>query len=690
MRFVGQLIAVAFLAMMTSAVAGQTADQMLVGSMESLRDQLTSAPGHAITIQPGEELRMKDKNSNVTVMGGSDTPIRIAMSENAGTTVPARAMATPDISKMTPEERARYVRRIQEHQARIQQIIQKNRAKRAAGRTSASQSKFREIPANQIKHTSTGLVYTADDGTTRLFDNIDERPPAGQKSKLSPEEFERRKQRIQEHQERIRNKLAELRARRDSGETTGPAYVLTQDISGARHTSRPNVLILFADDMRADTIHALGNDEIITPNLDALAASGVAFPHNYVMGAHGGAVCVASRAMLLTGRGVHHLKGNGTEIPETDTLLGALLQRNGYQAYGIGKWHNSVDSYMRSFEDGDEILLGGMVDSQYEAPLNHYHKDGVYNDQCMPIDESKRWQPKVCDHVYKGKHTSQIFADAAIKFLDEKRTSSPFFLYVAFTAPHDPRESPPEYRDRYDNSKISLPPNFMPEHPFDNGHMRGRDEQLLPWPREPEAVKKEIADYYGAISYLDAQIGRVIESLKKSGQYENTIIVFAGDNGLALGQHGLMGKQSLYEHSIGVPMIWSGPGIAKDKKAAASTYLSDIYPTLCEILNLPPPSTLDGKSFAKNLENPELSLHDEMYFSFRNLQRAVTILPYKLIEYNVKGERHTQLFNLKEDPWETKNLAEKPGMKPVVERMREKLKVHAEQVGDHQKFWKGF
>ena len=138
--------------------------------------------------------------------------------------------------------------------------------------------------------------------------------------------------------------------------------------------------------------------------------------------------------------------------------------------------------------------------------------------------------------------------------------------YVALTSPHDPRTPPPPYDRLYDPTKIPLPKNFYPIHPFDNGDLNVRDEQLLPTPRTPEAIKKEIALYYGMISEMDAQVGRILVTLEKEGLMENTLIVFAGDNGLAVGQHGLLGKQNLYEHSIRVPMIFSGPGIPKNKK----------------------------------------------------------------------------------------------------------------------------
>jgi arylsulfatase A-like enzyme len=220
--------------------------------------------------------------------------------------------------------------------------------------------------------------------------------------------------------------------------------------------------------------------------------------------------------------------------------------------------------------------------------------------------------------------------------------------------------------------------------------MHGRDEVLLGFPRKPDEVKKEIKDYYGAISYLDMQIGRILDALKKTGQYDNTIIIFAGDNGLALGQHGLLGKQSVYEHSVGVPMIWNGPGVTKNSRSKAYCYLTDIFPTLCDMLKIKSPQPMAGKSFIQCLTDPDKEARSELFFSFANIHRAVSDRHYKLIEYNVKHVRHTQLFDLQKDPWELKNLADIPEFAPIKERLRADLLKHKAETHDDTPFWKGF
>jgi arylsulfatase A-like enzyme len=151
---------------------------------------------------------------------------------------------------------------------------------------------------------------------------------------------------------------------------------------------------------------------------------------------------------------------------------------------------------------------------------------------------------------------------------------------------------PKEFEQMYDTTSIPIPPNFLPLHPWDFGEFYIRDEKIAGFPRTKPEVKTNLRDYYAMITHMDVQIGRIIQALKESGEYENTIIVFTSDNGLAIGQHGLFGKQNLYEHSISVPFVISGPGMPENEKRAAFLYLYDIFPTLCELVNIKSPKTV--------------------------------------------------------------------------------------------------
>jgi arylsulfatase A-like enzyme len=204
----------------------------------------------------------------------------------------------------------------------------------------------------------------------------------------------------------------------------------------------------------------------------------------------------------------------------------------------------------------------------------------------------------------------------------------------------------------YDAAKITLPPNFLPQHPFDNGEMKIRDEMLASFPREPAEIRKHIAAYYAATTATDDQIARVLKALSDLGLADNTVVVFAGDNGLAVGQHGLMGKQNLYDHSCRVPMVMRGPGIPKGKRSEALCQLYDVYPTLLGMVGLTPPATVDGKDLGPVISGEKQDVRDATLHAYRDIQRAVRTHDAKLIEYLVNGKRTTQLFDLKSDPWE--------------------------------------
>jgi arylsulfatase A-like enzyme len=399
-------------------------------------------------------------------------------------------------------------------------------------------------------------------------------------------------------------------------------------------TPRPNVLFFFCDDQQAETIAALGNGHIQTPNLDRLAQRGVAFRRAYMMGGMQGATCVPSRAMLLSGRSLFRVD----EKLVRDETWPAAFGRAGYTTFLSGKWHNGEPSIAKSFQRGRSMLVAGMADPM-NAELSHLENGVVTPPKLSP------------------QHACAAFADEAIAFLREPRTG-PFFCYIPFDGPHDPHIVPDDFPVRYDPAKIPLPPNFLPQHPWDNGWMQNRDESLLPWPRPPEAIRAMLAEYYRYISYLDVQIGRVLHALEASPHAKNTHIVFAADSGVARGSHGLIGKQNLYEHSMRVPLIMAGPGIATNRTTDAMCYLFDVMPTLGALCGVAGPSTSEGLDLTPTLRNPTTPARTTMMFAFRDIQRALRDERWKLIRY--PHVDRTQLFDLRSDPAEMENLAAKP------------------------------
>ncbi|HAA78428.1 TPA: hypothetical protein DCE37_25290 [Candidatus Latescibacteria bacterium] len=435
---------------------------------------------------------------------------------------------------------------------------------------------------------------------------------------------------------------------------------------------RPNILFFFADDQRFDTIRALGNEEVITPNLDKLVERGIAYTKASIMGGTSGAICMPSRAMLMTGRTLFHLDREGQDVPADHTMMGEALQAAGYKTFGTGKWHNGRSAFGRSFSHGDRIFFGGMSD-HYKVPLNPFDLEQTYPEDRIYHEEKR--------------HSSDLFSGAACEFLNGYDSDDPFFLYLSFTAPHDPRDTHPKYHAMYDAASVSVPDNFMPEHPFDQGDYEVRDEKLAPWPRTPEVIQEHIAAYYAMITHLDAQVGQVLDALEATGKADNTIVVFAGDNGLAVGQHGLLGKQNMYDHSIRVPLILSGPGIPDGRQHEAFIYLIDIYPTLFELAGLDIPSSVEGTSLVPTFSDPALPVRETTIHAYKDFQRAARDREWKLVEYRVEGKQTTQLFNTASDPLETDNRADDPTCAEVVDRLRKELDRWHHELGDPTEPW---
>jgi arylsulfatase A-like enzyme len=429
---------------------------------------------------------------------------------------------------------------------------------------------------------------------------------------------------------------------------------------------RPNVLFLFTDDQRFDTIGALGNEQIRTPNLDRLVQRGTVFRNAYIMGSMSGAVCMPSRAMLMSSRSLWRLEKDGQKIPVEEKTLPEVFRETGYRTFHTGKWHQDKASFHRSFTHAANIMFGGMS-NHYRVPLQDFDPTGKYG--------------RDRTYVRQGEHSTELFAEAAVAFLN-KPDPRPFFAYVSFTAPHDPRHTEERYHWPYPQEEMPVPANFLPEHPFDNGELVVRDEQLAPWPRRREDVQEHLKDYYAMITHVDEAIGRILQTLEDTGQAGNTIIVFSGDNGLAVGQHGLMGKQNLYEHSIHVPLVFAGPGVPSETQREDLCYLNDIFPTLCALADLKTPEMVEGKNLVPAIRNQWRVKRDRVVFAYKNFQRGMRYKDWKLIVYNVKGTKHTQLFDLISDPWEMRNLAEQPQQQDRVRRLKAILQEELSAMGD--------
>jgi len=435
---------------------------------------------------------------------------------------------------------------------------------------------------------------------------------------------------------------------------------------------RSNVLFLFSDDQRPDTIHALGNAVIVTPHLDRLARNGTVFTR--VVSPN--PLCVPARKEILSGCcGIRNgLVNFGPRFDRDQVPLPRALRQAGYHTWHVGKWHSEG----RPKDCGYEESLGLFMLGAKPVPgVDHTGRRATgYQGAVFQTDDGKLFPEK---GVGLTPDISREFADAAISFI-RRQPAEPFLLHVNFTAPHDPLLIPPGYEGKYDPAKIPLPPNFLPEHPFDHGNFRGRDELLFAWPRTSTEVRAELAAYYAVISHLDEQIGRILAALKDTGQLDNTVIIFSSDQGLAMGSHGLRGKQNMYEHTVGTSLIICGPGVPEGARRTAQCYLRDLYPTICEMAGAEVPAVVQGKSLVPVLRDDKHTLYPAIFGYFGPVQRMIRTDQWKLIYYP-EIDRY-QLFDLGIDPYELKDLSGDPQHATALRDLRAKLTAWQKDVKD--------
>ncbi len=450
--------------------------------------------------------------------------------------------------------------------------------------------------------------------------------------------------------------------------TTSLVRAVAEENSPGAHTkNRPNFLVIITDDQAPESLRCYGNRICRTPNLDRLAREGIVIDDAHHMGSWVGAVCTASRTMLMTGRTLWRVpgaRGPGIEPATKEDRrraahwsLPAVFRRAGYETFRTCKKGNSFR------EANAEFAI------RHEATKREGTAEGG----------------------------SQWHADRVLDYLEErsKRTDRhPFLIYFGFSHPHDPRNAIPELAARYgasnngppdqpDPRSPPLPDNYLPRHPFHHGHPNLRDEVKVSGVmrrRDEPTIRNEMGRQYACIENIDRQIGRVLAKLEEMGELDQTYILFTSDHGIAVGRHGLMGKQNLYEHSWKVPFIVRGPGIRPGTRASGYIYLLDIFPTLCDLAEIPVPETVEGKSFRPVLEGKQDRVRDVVYGVYcggtKPGMRAVKSNGWKLIVYNVLdgAVREKQLFDLRKNPREflpehhKPELAERLGISPSEEQ----------------------
>lgn len=404
-------------------------------------------------------------------------------------------------------------------------------------------------------------------------------------------------------------------------------------VAGSQLRRMPNVVVVFIDDLRADAIGALGNPAVNTPHLDRLVERGFVFRRAYTMGSMIPAVCTPSRAMLLTGKSLFRADPLAKERAPEEQNLPRAMKAAGYATLHAGKRVNSPSAITDLF-----------------------------------------------DESYDPGPAARVM-DETIDFIQRRAGEAPLFLYIAGHEPHDPQSAPSSFYDRIAPSDVPLPETFAPWHPFDNGAITVRDERTLPWPRTPERVRGKLARYYASLEYFDREFGRVLDALSVAGELERTVFVIAGDNGLSLGEHGLLGKQNLYEFGgMHVPLVFAGAGIQKGETRSL-VYLMDVFPTLCELTSIAPPAELEGRSLRPVVEGEMPRVREYLFTAYGEAaQRAVTDERWKLIRYPQIDK--TQLFDLANDPREQHDLAGDPRRAAEQARLLAELAAQQRTWGD--------
>jgi choline-sulfatase len=311
-----------------------------------------------------------------------------------------------------------------------------------------------------------------------------------------------------------------------------------------------------------------------------------------------------------------------------------------------------------------------------------------YNRPISPEDYATGWKPWDPTHGgfwEGGTHWSEVLANDGIDFIEQaQQDEKPFFMYLAFNATHDPRQAPKEYVDMYPLDSISVPENYLAEYPYkdDIGNSAGlRDERLAPFPRTEYAIKVHRQEYLAILTHMDHQIGRILNALDASGMAENTYIIFTADHGLAVGHHGFMGKQNMYDHSMRVPFIVVGPNVNAGVEIEEPIYLQDVMPTALDIAGASVPEHVEFQSLMPLITDGAHTKYESIYGTYKYWQRMILKKNFKLLFYPF-SEQKVRLYDVKKDPQEMNDLSGNPEYQAVIERLTQEFKELQVAMGD--------
>ena len=407
---------------------------------------------------------------------------------------------------------------------------------------------------------------------------------------------------------------------------------------GLSSFAQTNIVFIESDDQSNQALGAYGNPIMVTRNLDSLAEEGVSFMNAYNMGCWSPAVCIPSRTMLFYGKTLWRSQQiNKKNAPKA---FPEILRENGYTTYMTGKWHAMGKSPEVVFDEVGSIQPGQLK---------------TYNSE--------------------GGHITDITGGEAVQYIKEYKSEKPFFMYVAFNAPHVPRQTTQNYYDLYPAEDMVLPPSVVNGKPLN----KNVKYQYTNDPLSAKTMQTRVQQNNAMVSHMDDRVGDIIAALKEKGIYDDTIIIFMSDHGINFGENGVAGKVCLYEPSVTAPLIIKAPKIKPNTKIKERVYLQDVNPTLFDLLGLQGPKNIDFQSLIP-IVNKESEGRESIYLAMFDDQRGVISNNQKLILYPKTGV--IEHYDLEKDPWETNNLIKKNTPTKVEKELVKQLQDWQMKVGD--------
>lgn len=445
-----------------------------------------------------------------------------------------------------------------------------------------------------------------------------------------------------------------------------------QDGVKQKPSERPNIILMFADDQAKESMGYTGNKVIQTPNMDRLAGEGVFFENAFITTP----ICCSSRASILTGQ---HMRRHGIEdffaplsLEALDQIYPVLLRQSGYRTAYLGKYAVGWD------RENPEYRPLSLPEDRF--------------DFWYGFPQSINFQQGSGDTI---RYLTDVMTEEAIEFMKSNPKDQPFCITLAYKEPHGPLNySDPDFPNYYEDVDIPIPGtltqeayNNMPEFVRNSLNGSGAVPRFV---EDPDAYQASMRQLYHYISKMDQSVGTIIDALHAMGLADNTVIIYSSDHGSFLGAHGLSGKWLMYEESIRVPLIvWDGrlPENKRGKRHEGMALGIDWAPTMLDYAGVQIPESMQGKSLRPLVEGTAKELREDAYFEHTYVHHdnirsseAVRSPEWKYIRYFRQDPVYEELFNLKKDPGELKNLANDPALKKTLEGLRERCNEYREEL----------